>query len=82
MCREGCCGHADINSGDAAGARGMVHAVRNDFLAATHIVLLREDRFFATLADLWEILRHELAAGLVPWNLCLAACTSRTAVRC
>jgi hypothetical protein len=59
MCREWCCGQPDINGGDDAGARAMAQAVTNDFLAATHIVLLREDRIFATLPDLWEILRHD-----------------------
>ena len=49
----------DINGGDDAGAQAMAYALRNDFLAATHIVLLREDRFLATLLALWEILRHD-----------------------
>ena len=60
MCRpqQGCCAPPDINGGADAGARAMARAVTNDFLAATHTVLLREDRIFATLPDLWEILLY------------------------
>ena len=48
-----------MNGGDDAGVQATAYAFRNDFLAATCLVLLREDRFLATLLAVWKILRHD-----------------------
>jgi L-lactate dehydrogenase complex protein LldG len=57
-------------------------AIANDFLAETHIVLLRKARIFPALADLWQSLRvesQEEYKGLLPREFCLVAGPSRTA---
>jgi L-lactate dehydrogenase complex protein LldG len=58
-----------ISSGDG-------HSVADNFLAETHIVLLRRSRIFQGLADLWQVLRH---AGPMPREFCLVTGPSRTA---
>jgi L-lactate dehydrogenase complex protein LldG len=65
-------------------------AIANDFLAETHIVLLRKARIFPALADLWQSLRIESKdeskdeskeeyQELLPREFCLVAGPSRTA---
>jgi L-lactate dehydrogenase complex protein LldG len=54
-------------------------AIANDFLAETHIILLRARRIFLSLADLWQTLREEAAGGLLPREFCLVTGPSRTA---
>jgi L-lactate dehydrogenase complex protein LldG len=51
-------------------------SMANNFLAETHIVLLRQSRIFPGLADLWRVLR---AAGPMPREFCLVTGPSRTA---
>jgi L-lactate dehydrogenase complex protein LldG len=54
-------------------------AIANDFLAETHIILLRASWIFLSLADLWQTLRDEAAGGLLPREFCLVTGPSRTA---
>jgi L-lactate utilization protein LutC len=54
-------------------------AIANDFLAETHIVLLRAERIFPSLADLWQALRIDAGDGPMPREFCLVTGPSRTA---
>jgi L-lactate dehydrogenase complex protein LldG len=75
---SGCYG-AVAESGALVISTADGHAIANDFLAATHIVLLPVDRIFATLPDLWASLRIEQQGRSMPREFCLVAGPSRTA---
>jgi L-lactate dehydrogenase complex protein LldG len=60
-------------------ASGPGRALRNDFLARTHIVVVAVDRLLPTFADLWTLLRNRSAGEQLPRELCLITGPSRTA---
>lgn len=75
------CYGAVAENGTIALATSDGHAISHEFLALTHIVLLRTDRVFAGLSDLWQALRADAADGdgHLPRELCLVTGPSRTA---
>ena len=75
---SGCYG-AVAESGALVISTSDGHAIANDFLAETHIVILPADRIFATLADLWDGLRADARGGFMPREFCLVTGPSRTA---
>jgi len=75
---SGCYG-AVAESGAVVLSTSDGHALANDFLAETHIVILPAVRMFATLADLWDSLRAEAQGGFMPREFCLVTGPSRTA---
>jgi len=75
---SGCLG-AVAESGALVISTNDGHAIANDFLAETHIVILRAARLFATLADLWDGMRAEAQGGFMPREFCLVTGPSRTA---
>jgi L-lactate dehydrogenase complex protein LldG len=75
---SGCYG-AVAESGTVILSTSDGHAIANDFLAETHIVILPVTQMFATLADLWDSLRAEARGGFMPREFCLVTGPSRTA---
>jgi len=75
---SGCSG-AVAESGALIISTGDGHAIANDFLAETHIVILDSARIFETLGDLWDSLRAEAQGGFMPREFCLVTGPSRTA---
>ena len=60
-------------------ASGQERALRNDFLARTHIVVVAADRLLPGFADLWALLRRRPRGELLPRTFCLITGPSRTA---
>lgn len=54
-------------------------AIANDFLAETHIILLRAEQIFSGLAELWQALRIDAGDKFLPREFCLVTGPSRTA---
>ncbi len=75
---SGCYG-AVAESGALVISTSDGHAITNDFLAETHIVILFANRIVATLADLWDALRTDTQGGFMPREFCLVTGPSRTA---
>jgi L-lactate dehydrogenase complex protein LldG len=75
---SGCYG-AVAESGALVISTGDGHAIKNDFLAETHIILLQVNRIVETLADLWDALRVDAQGGFMPREFCLVTGPSRTA---
>jgi len=75
---SGCYG-AVAESGALVLSTSDGHAIANDFLAETHIVILPAERIFATLADLWDSFRNDAGGGFMPREFCLVTGPSRTA---
>ena len=75
---SGCYG-AVAESGALVISTSDGHAITNDFLAQTHIVILFANRIVATLADLWDALRSDTQGGFMPREFCLVTGPSRTA---
>ena len=75
---SGCYG-AVAESGALVISTADGHAIANDFIAETHIVILRAENIIATLADLWDSLRTEAQGGFMPREFCLVTGPSRTA---
>jgi L-lactate dehydrogenase complex protein LldG len=75
---SGCYG-AVAESGALVISTADGHAIANDFIAETHIVVLRAENIIATLADLWDSLRTEAQGGFMPREFCLVTGPSRTA---
>ena len=75
---SGCYG-AVAESGALVISTSDGHAITNDFLAQTHIIILFADRIVATLADLWDALRADAQGMFMPREFCLVTGPSRTA---
>jgi L-lactate dehydrogenase complex protein LldG len=75
---SGCYG-AVAESGALVISTGDGHAITNDFLAETHIIILPANRIVATLADLWDALRADAQGNFMPREFCLVTGPSRTA---
>jgi L-lactate dehydrogenase complex protein LldG len=75
---SGCYG-AVAESGALVISTGDGHAITNDFLAETHIIILPANRIVATLADLWDALRADAQGSFMPREFCLVTGPSRTA---
>ena len=79
---SGCLG-AVAESGALVISTNDGHAIANDFLTETHIVILNSASLYATLADLWDGLRAEAETetkgGFMPREFCLVTGPSRTA---
>jgi len=75
---SGCYG-AVAESGTIVISTDDGHAIANDFLAETHIVVLPADRIFRSLPDLWAALRRDAGGGFMPREFCLVTGPSRTA---
>ena len=54
-------------------------AIVNNFLAETHIILLRTENVLPSLAELWQSLRVDAGDGPMPREFCLVTGPSRTA---
>jgi L-lactate dehydrogenase complex protein LldG len=75
---SGCYG-AVAESGALVVSTNDGHAITNDFLAETHIIILPANRIVATLADLWDALRADAQGSFMPREFCLVTGPSRTA---
>jgi len=75
---SGCYG-AVAESGALVISTSDGHAITNDFLAQTHIIILAANRIVTTLADLWDALRADAQGGFMPREFCLVTGPSRTA---
>jgi L-lactate utilization protein LutC len=60
-------------------ASGPGRALRNDFLARTHIVVVPEARLLPSFSGLWNLLRADGSAGRLAREYCLVTGPSRTA---
>lgn len=60
-------------------ASGSGRALRNDFLARTHIVVVPAGKLLASFAGLWDIVRSDAASGRPAREYCLITGPSRTA---
>lgn len=60
-------------------ASGRGRALRNDFLAHTHVVVIPTGCMLPDFAGLWALLRQRPAGELLPRTFCLITGPSRTA---